>query len=593
VRVARRRVDPGEQAMLDLAGAIQALEEAKPRKPQVEFVEAPRDEGLAAPTLSTYRPQPGPQTELETTIATQILFGGAAFGGKSFGVLGCLRDRVKVRGYHAIFFRRSSKQLDNGVKSARAIYVDGQSTGSFAFAAFSPPPLARFVKNGGGGVLHFDAWGSQITFTHLHTDDSYHAHDGQQYDDVIFDEGPEFTRDQVENLSGRRRGTIVGLRRRWIVTANPPEENQDGFEWVHQKWAPWTNPEATVPHFAGLDEGGTTAGGVFVPPTHVNLVGVPERHDPNGKKLPPAMSGQVLYVAKTADDSERFSTAPFMWNGKRAEPRTFIGALMKDNVAGLEAEPNYASNLTMGVVRRQQLELGDWTVRRGKGMMFRREWCRIVDPDEVLPASHIIGDVRCWDKAATEPSTQNPDPNWTRGTKGALVHKAITLRNGETLPAGTILVKHLASCRLGPGERDDFIKTTAEQDGPGVRIRGPQDPGGAGVGDAVAFRSALKGFTVKTETVSGPKVLRFGPASSAAHPASTGGKYGRIAFIRGDWNEVLFAELEGFTGGKNGKDDIVDTLSDLVDELDNHTSVPVKPPSPPQPHNFESQPLGI
>ena len=502
--VARRRVDPGEQAILDLAGAIQALEAAKPRKPQLEIVEEPKEEGDAVPKLSTYRPQAGPQTELENTIATQILFGGAAFGGKSFGVLGCLRERVKIRGYHAIFFRRSSKQLDNGVKSARAIYVDGQSTGSFAFAPFAPPPLARFVKHGGGGVLHFDAYGSQITFTHLHADDSYHAHDGQQYDDVIFDEGPEFTRDQVENLSGRRRGTIVGLRRRWIVTANPPEENQDGFEWVHQKWAPWTNPEAKVPHYAGLDEGGTTAGGVFVPPTHVVLIGLPERQDPNGKKLPPATTCQVLYVAKTADDTERFSTAPFMWNGKRAEPRTFIGALMKDNVAGLEAEPNYASNLTMGAVRRQQLELGDWTVRRGRGSMFKKEWFEIIEVEDQPSANDIVGEVRCWDKAATEPNPQNPDPSWTRGLRGAL------------LKDGSILIKHLASCRFAPGKRDELIKTTADQDGKGVRIRGPQDPGAAGVTDAIAFRKLLVGHTVKTEAVSGDKVLRAGPASSLA-----------------------------------------------------------------------------
>ncbi len=307
-----------------------------------------------------------------------------------------------MRGYHAIFFRRSSPQLDNGVKSAKTIYITGQSTGSFAFAPFAPFPLARFVKHGGGGVLHFDAWGSQITFLHLHTDDSYHAHDGQQYDDVIFDEGPEFTRSQVENLSGRRRGSIVGLQRRWIVTANPPEENQDGFEWVHQKWSSWTSPEAKVETWTGLDDGGMSADGVYVVPTLVRLVGLPERWDEAGKAKPPATSGQVLYVAKDANDRERFSTEPFLWNGKRAEARTFIGALMKDNRAGLEAEPDYASKLAMGAVRRQQLELGDWTVRRGRGSMFRREWFQIIELDERPPEKDVIARVRCWDKAATE-----------------------------------------------------------------------------------------------------------------------------------------------------------------------------------------------
>jgi len=44
VAVARRRVDPAERAMLDLAGAIQAFEGALPRKPLVEVVALPVEE---------------------------------------------------------------------------------------------------------------------------------------------------------------------------------------------------------------------------------------------------------------------------------------------------------------------------------------------------------------------------------------------------------------------------------------------------------------------------------------------------------------------------------------------------------------------
>lgn len=596
--VARRRASPDELALLDLAGAIQALEEARPRKPQVEVVEPPKEEKSTTPTLNTYKPQPGPQTELEATTADEILFGGAAFGGKTAGVVGALRDRVKMRGYRAIVFRRSSPQLKNAVDRAKEIYTDGRSVGRHAFAPFAPTPLSRFRQTGGGGAMLFPAWGSRIEFGHLHTDDAYRDHLGQEYDDIILDEGPEFTRAQAENLSTRRRGIIAGIRRRFIVTANPPEEDQPGFEWIRQKWAPWIDREAKVESAEVVDEGGLDTTGNYQPPKLVRLVGLPERYDQHGQRLPPAQSAQVLYVAKDAAGVERFSAEPFVWNGIPADGRTFIAANMRDNQAGLEAEPTYAAKLRqVDPVRRKQLEEGDWTVRRGRGSMFKREWCRIVDPSDLanVPAIAIIGDVRCWDKAATEPSTTNPDPDWTRGLRGALVHKAISLSNGEVIPAGTILVKHLASCRLGPGERDNFILTTAKQDGKEVRIRGPQDPGGAGVGDAVAFRTLLRGFTVKTETVGGNKVLRFGPASSAAHPKSTGGRYGRIAVVRGEWNDAFFAELEAFTGAKNGRDDIVDTLSDLVEEIDVHTMTPAEAPPPAAllPQNFEMQPLGI
>jgi phage terminase large subunit-like protein len=578
--------------MLDLAGAIQALDAARPRKSQLDVVEAPKDEKPAAPTLSTYRPQVGPQTELESTEAEEILFGGAAGPGKTTGAIGALRDRVKLRGYRAIVFRRTSTELTNAISRAKEIYRDGRLVGKFAFAPFAPRPLCRFVQSGAGGTLHFDAWGSSVVFAHCHKDDDYVAHMGQEYDDMVFDEGPAFTRAQIENLISRRRGIVGGIIRRAILTANPPEEFEPGNEWMRQKWAPWVNPETKLESWTGPDEGGNDEMGIYHLPTIVTLVGLPARFDANGKQLPPARSGQILYVAKDADGVERFSAEPFIWNGVAASKRTFIGATLRDNPALLDANPGYVQSLRqLDPVRRKQLEEGDWTVRRSRGTMFRKEWFRIVDSSEVIPAASVVGDVRCWDKAATEPSTQNPDPNWTRGLRGVLVCKPIPLSNGDMLPAGTILIKHLASCRLGPGPRDQFIKTTAEQDGRNVRIRGPQDPAQAGKGDAVAFRTLLRGFTVKTETVSGSKVLRAGPASSAACPKSTGEKYGRIALIRGDWNDPVFAELEAFPGGK---DDIADTLSDLVDELDNHTQLPAPPPPPMLPvPNFDSQPLGI
>lgn len=590
--VARRRQGPIERIVLDMACAIQALESARPRAPVLETIEeAGKPQEETKPSLETYRPQPGMQTQLEGTDAEEILIGGAAGPGKTMGAIGALRDRVKMRGYRAIVFRRSSTELKNAIARAKEIFRDGRPVGRFAFAPFAPRPLCRFVQSGAGGTLHFDAWGSTIEFAHCHNDEDYIAHMGQEYDDEVFDEAPAFTRAQYENLTSRRRGIVGGIVRRAILTANPPEEFEPGNEWVRQKWAPWVDPEFTVESWRGIDDGGNDEQGVYHPPTEVVLVGLPRRADANGKQLPPARSGQVLYVAKDADGTERFSAESFVWNGIKASKRTFIGATLRDNPALLDANPTYVQSLrNLDPVRRKQLEEGDWTVRRSQGSMFRREWFKVVESSEIIPAASVCGDIRCWDKAATAPSTTNPDPNWTRGLRGVLVHKPITLSDGHVLPAGTILVKQLASCRLGPGERDAYIKTTAEQDGKAVRVRGPQDPGAAGVTDAVAFRSMLKGHTVKTETVSGSKVVRAGPASSAAHPKSTGGTHGRIAVVRGDWNDAFFGEIEGFPGGK---DDIVDTLSDLVDELDNHTSVPVKPPPPLPAYDFESQPIGI
>lgn len=568
----RRRHDAANALLLGLANALQAFEEAR------SVVEQKDEARSTTPTLPTYQPQPGPQTELERTDADEILFGGAAGPGKTTGSIGALRERVKLRGYHAIVFRRSSPELKNAIARAKEIYRDGRSVGRFAFAPFAPAPLARFVQAGSGGTMHFPAWGSTIQFGHCNNDDDYLAHMGQEYDDIIFDEAPDFTRTQYENLISRRRGIINGIVRRVIVTANPPEESQPGNEWIRQKWAPWIDLNATVEAWEGFDEGGLDATGDYQPPRTVRLVGLAERRDEQGNKLPPARSGQVLYVAKNAAGVERFSAEPFVWNGVAAGKRTFIAATLRDNPALLDANPDYVQSLrNLDPVRRQQLEAGDWTVRRGAGTMFRREWFEVV---EQAPSSKdVLARARTWDKAATEPTEKNRDPDWTRGLRGA------------RLRDGTILVEHLASCRAAPGKRDALIKATADQDGTAVRVRGPQDPGAAGVTDATAFRKLLDGYIVRTSPVSSNKILRAGPASSMAEPLP-GARYGRIKVLRGDWNEAFFAELESFPGGAH--DDIVDALSDLHDELINHTSAEAAPPPPPPPlPNVDAQSLGI
>lgn len=192
--VARRRVDPAELALLDFAGAIQALEAAKPRVAIVE--EEPANDEPKAPALSTYQPLPGPQVLLEQSEADEILFGGGDGPGKTVGCIGLLRERVKLRGYRAIVFRRRTTDLANAVDRAKEVYRDGRSTGRFAFAPFAPFPLSRLVQRGKGGTMSFDAWGSRIEFGHCHRDNDYLAHMGQEYDDIIFDEGSNFTRAQ-------------------------------------------------------------------------------------------------------------------------------------------------------------------------------------------------------------------------------------------------------------------------------------------------------------------------------------------------------------------------------------------------------------
>jgi len=140
-----RRKDRGAAMLADFSGALRALETVVP----VKVVETP----LNGKTLPTYQPQAGPQTLLETTEADEILFGGAAFGGKTIGVIGALRERVKLRSYHAIVFRRTTKDLKNAIDRAKEVYRDGRQVGAHAFAPFAPAQsgLSRFRQLGTEG----------------------------------------------------------------------------------------------------------------------------------------------------------------------------------------------------------------------------------------------------------------------------------------------------------------------------------------------------------------------------------------------------------------------------------------------------------
>ncbi|KAG1240924.1 hypothetical protein G6F68_017188 [Rhizopus microsporus] len=78
----------------------------------------------------------------------------------------------------------------------------------------------------------------------------------------------------------------------------------------------------------------------------------------------------------------------------------------------MEADPGYLANLmALGRVERERLLGGNWKVRKAAGSYFKRSDVEIID---VRPTD-VVSWVRRWDLAATEPTEENPDPDWTAG----------------------------------------------------------------------------------------------------------------------------------------------------------------------------------
>jgi predicted phage terminase large subunit-like protein len=144
--------------------------------------------------------------------------------------------------------------------------------------------------------------------------------------------------------------------------------------------------------------------------------------------------------------------------------------------------------------------------------------------------------VRAWDLAATEASAGG-DPDWTVGLKLG--------RTGE----GRLIILDVVRLRGGPHAVAEAIVNTARQDGRGVRVGLPQDPGQAGKQQVAWLTSLLAGFRV----VAGPET---GAKATRASPVAAQVEAGNLTLLRAGWNRALLDELRDFPTGR--KDDQVD-----------------------------------
>jgi len=401
---------------------------------------------------ATMSAQPGPQTDFLRSPADICIYGGAAGGGKTVGlILEPLRHVRRVANFTAVFFRRTTPQITN----PGALWDESQN--------FYPQV---------GGTPHLGArewrWprAGKIKFSHLQFETTVYDWQGAQITLICFDELTHFSAHQFFYMVSRNRSTC-GVRPYIRATCNP-----DADSWVADFLAWWIDQETGLP--------------------------IPER------------AGVVRYYIRIADKIE-WADRPEDLTQHLARPDdlppgleppqpisvTFIPATVFDNPALLQVNPQYfAWLLSLPLLERERLLGGNWKIRPTAGLYFKREWCAVVDE---VPAELDV--VRYWDLAATE-KTEFNDPDWTVGIKLGRD------RNGGFWVLGMV------RARANPGDVDRLLLNTATQDGKPVRIGFGQDPGQAGKSQALHLVRALSGFTVTPAPESGDKLTRFGPFSS-------------------------------------------------------------------------------
>jgi phage terminase large subunit-like protein len=204
----------------------------------------------------------------------------------------------------------------------------------------------------------------------------------------------------------------------------------------------------------------------------------------------------------------------------RRQRRVFVPARLTDN-RHLDRD-SYEANLDeLDPVKRAQLLDGDWNVRPA-GKMFRREWFK-------MRAEYPVGLrwVRYWDQAATEDTGKN-DPDWTAGALVAV------RRLGDG--ASEVWVRDVRRIRGSPGDVEDFIKGTAQEDGPDVEIHIEEEGGSSGKNNTYNYVTrVLFGYAVFGHPKRTGKMVAWKPLSGQAQA-------GNVFLVVGEWNEWWIEE---------------------------------------------------
>lgn len=433
------------------------------------------------------KPQPGPQTAFMATPANVCIYGGAAGGGKSFGLLMSALRYKNVPGFGCTIFRRNFNQIfsqgglwDESMKIYQGIRG-------------ADPKFARgqwWFRNQNGDIV------SKVTFAHIERDEDVHKWQGSQICEIGFDELTHFSEKTFFYMLSRNRSTC-GVEPFIRATCNP-----DADSWVAKFIEWWIDPDTGYP--------------------------IPER---SGKLRWFVRRDEILYWANTKQ--ELWKQFGLKTPEERAEPRsvTFIMSKLEDNQELLKVNPGYMANLkAMSVIERERLLHGNWKIKAAAGLFFKRS--QVGDYLSFVP-DDVIEWVRCWDLAATE-KTENGDPAFT---SGVLMGKR---KNGRYIVADVV------NKQMSASDVRQTIKHTAQQDiakYKRVKIRLPKDPGQAGKEQAESYIKFLAGFNVVTVAETGSKEAR-------AEPMAAQWQAGNFDVLTGAWNEEYLQQLENFPDSK-------------------------------------------
>ena len=447
------------------------------------------------------KPQQGPQEEFLKSSADICIYGGAAGGGKSFGILLEAARHTANKDFGGVIFRRTSPMITN--------------EGGLWDESSKMYPLLDAVPKETDHSWTFPS-GSVVSFSHLQHEKNVLDWQGSQICFLGFDELTHFTEKQFFYMLSRNRSTC-GVKPYVRATTNPDAES-----WVADFIGWWIDRKEFLPNGSRNPRYGLP---------------IPERA---GKLRWMMRVGDSLKWADSPDELEPYFEQ--IRNSLPVEIRattqpsdfiksvTFIPSNVYDNKKLLESNPQYLANLlALPLVERERLLGGNWKIKASAGKVFNREWFEIV---EALPKIDIV--CAYWDFAATEKQLTGNDPDFTAR---CLIGYSKTEKKWFILDVLAVQ-RDPASVEKLFFETCKLDREIAKSMNAGFSVRWEIEPGSAAKRESYRLTSALAGFDAKGKNFKGDKLTR---ARSLAVQAEAG----NVKLKKGSWNGELLSHLHG------------------------------------------------
>lgn len=400
--------------------------------------------------------QPGKQEEFLRCSADIVIYGGAAGGGKTFGLLLKAAEYYNKPDNTAVIFRRLTPTIKKpgGIwEASRKIYIP---------MGGKPNETELSYK-----------WhkGLSLKFSHMQYEHTKFDWAGTELAFIGWEELTEFERSQFVFMFSRARST-TGLRPQIAATTNP----QAG-SWVLEFIGWYIDPDTGY--------------------------AIAER---SGKIRWFVMLEDKPYFADTR--KELLEKYPDSYPLSLC----FISSSVYDNKVLMDINPAYEGMLKgMPKVERERLLYGNWKITPAAGNYFKREYFRIIPVEQAPTLDQIKGQaIRIWDLAGTKDPSQvsskkkNRDPDWTVG---------MLMMQGRD---GYIYIRHVTRFRESPLIVEERIKNIASLDGKRVKIIILHDPGQAGNYQVENIIRNMIGYNIRGLRVTKDKITMAGAASAQA-----------------------------------------------------------------------------